>query len=325
MSSADNVAAESMAAEDVAAGYVKSGDLASESTASGSMASGSTASESTAGGNVAAAFAKVKAAGRAALVGYLPAGFPSVAGGIAAITAMIDSGVDLVEVGLPYSDPVLDGPVIQRATERALAAGVRTTDVLRTVEATAGAGVPVLVMTYWNPVERYGTARSAGSATGVDRFARDLAAAGGAGLITPDLIPDEAEEWLAASDAHQLDRIFLVAPSSTEERLAMTARCSRGFLYAAALMGVTGARDRAPEAAPALVARVRAVAGELPVGVGLGVRDGAQAAAIARYADAVIVGSALVSRLLEAPDEAAGRRGLQQLTGELAAALAAGT
>src|SRR5690606_13197123 len=129
---------------------------------------------------------------RAALIGYLPAGFPSVAGGIAAIRAMIESGVDAVEVGAPYSDPVMDGPVIQRATERALAAGYRTADLLRTVEAVAGAGVPVLVMTYWNPVVRYGVAA----------FARDLAAAGGAGLITPDLLPDEAADWLAASDQH---------------------------------------------------------------------------------------------------------------------------
>ncbi|MBX6722127.1 MAG: tryptophan synthase subunit alpha, partial [Dactylosporangium sp.] len=135
---------------------------------------------------VGAAFAKARAQGRPALIGYLTAGFPTVAGGIAAIRAMIDAGVDAVEVGLPYSDPVMDGPVIQRASQRALEAGVRTRDVLATVEAVASAGVPVLVMTYWNPVERYG----------VQAFARDLAAAGGAGLITPDLIPDEAAEWL---------------------------------------------------------------------------------------------------------------------------------
>lgn len=258
--------------------------------------------------SVSVAFEKARAEGRAALVGYLPAGFPSVAGGIAAIRAMIGAGADVVEVGLPYSDPVIDGPVIQRATERALAAGVRTADVLRTVEAVAGAGASVLVMTYWAPVERYG----------VDRFARDLAAAGGAGLITPDLIPDEAHEWLAAAEAHDLDRVFLVAPSSTDARLAMTLAHCRGFVYAAALMGVTGARDQLSEAAPALVARVRQAAPGLPVGVGLGVRDGAQAAAVAGYADAVIVGSALVSQVLDAPDEAAGRAGVEALTAELA-------
>jgi len=171
------------------------------------------------------------AQGRPALVGYLPAGFPTVAGGIEAITAAIDAGVDVFEIGLPYSDPVMDGPVIQRATETALARGVRTRDVLATVEAVSGLGVPVLVMTYWNPVDRYG----------VDAFARDLAAAGGAGLITPDLIPDEAEEWLAASDEHKLDRVFLVSPSSTDDR---SARCI-GSRYDAARTPSTNAIRRA--------------------------------------------------------------------------------
>jgi tryptophan synthase alpha chain len=243
---------------------------------------------------VTTAFEKARAEGRAALVGYLPAGFPTVAGGISAVKAMIESGVGLVEIGLPYSDPVMDGPVIQRATEQALAGGVRTRDVLATVEAVAGAGVPVLVMTYWNPVEKYG----------VDLFARDLAAAGGAGLITPDLIPDEAQEWLAASDAHHLDRIFLVSPSSTDERIAMTVAHCRGFVYATAVMGVTGARDTTSSAAPTLVARVKAAAGHLPVGVGLGVRSGAQAAEVGAYADGVIVGSALVSALADGGEPA---------------------
>jgi tryptophan synthase alpha chain len=259
--------------------------------------------------SVATAFGKARAEGRATLVGYLPAGFPTVAGAISAIRAMVETGVDVVEVGLPYSDPVMDGPVIQRASEVARSGGFRTADLLHTVESVAGAGAPVLVMTYWAPVERYG----------VDAFARDLAAAGGAGLITPDLIPEEAGPWLAASDAHGLDRVFLVAPSSTDARLAMTVACCRGFVYAAALMGVTGAREQVSQAAPELVARVRAVAGELPVGVGLGVRDGNQAAAVAGYADAVIVGSALVSRLLEAPDAATGLSALRDLTADLAA------
>src|SRR5690554_4980440 len=148
--------------------------------------------------------------------------------------AMVDAGVDLVEVGLPYSDPVMDGPVIQRAVQAALDAGTRTADVLRTVEAVAATGAPVMVMTYWNPVERYG----------VQRFARDLSAAGGAGLITPDLLPDEAEEWLAAAEAHDLDRVFLVSPSSTDQRLAMTLAHCRGFVYATAVMGVTGTREQ---------------------------------------------------------------------------------
>ncbi len=255
------------------------------------------------------AFDKARADGRAALVGYLPAGFPTVAGAITAVQALADSGVDLVEVGFPYSDPVMDGPVIQRASEIALAGRVRPADVLATVAAVAERGLPALVMTYWNPVERYG----AGA------FARDLAAAGGCGLITPDLIPEEAGEWIAAADAHGLDRVFLVAPSSRDERIARTVAGCRGFVYATSLMGVTGAREAVSAAAPALVTRVRAVAGSLPVGVGLGVRSRAHAAEVATYADGVIVGSALVSCLLDAPDLAGGVRALRALTAELAA------
>jgi tryptophan synthase alpha chain len=220
---------------------------------------------------------------------------------------MIEGGVDLVEVGLPYSDPVMDGPTIQRAAERALASGARTSDTLRVVEAAAATGVPVLVMTYWNPVERYG----------VPAFARDLAAAGGSGLITPDLVPEEAGEWIPAADERGLDRVFLVAPSSTDRRLASTAAACRGFVYATSVMGVTGARDATSALAPGLVARVRQVS-DIPVGVGLGVRDRDQASVVAAFADAVIVGSAFVSRLLDAPDAAAGVEAVRILAGELA-------
>jgi tryptophan synthase alpha chain len=259
--------------------------------------------------SVGVAFDKARAEGRALLVGCMPAGFPTVGGSVAAMRAMVESGVDVIEVELPYSDPVMDGPVIQRASDIALAGGVRTADSLRIVEAVAESGAPVVMMTYWNPVERYG----------VDAFARDLAAAGGVGLITPDLIPDEADAWLASSDAHGLDRVFLVAPSSTEARVAMTVRHCRGFVYATSVMGVTGARERTSDAAPALVGRVRAVDPRIPVAVGLGVRDGAQAAAVGAYADGVIVGSALVRCLLDAPDEGAGLTALRELSADLAA------
>jgi tryptophan synthase alpha chain len=244
---------------------------------------------------------------RPQLVGYLPTGFPSVPGAIDAIKAMVDAGVDIVEIGMPYSDPVIDGPVIQAASQAALDRGVRTADVMRTVEAVAATGVPTLVMTYWNPVLRYG----------VDRFATDLANAGGAGLITPDLIPDEAADWLAAADKHNLDKVFLVAPSSTDARIASTVAVCRGFVYATSVMGVTGARARTSDAAPTLVARVREVT-DLPVGVGLGVSNGEQAADVATFADAVIVGSALVRCLLDADDDAAGVRALVALTKDLA-------
>ncbi|KGM14343.1 tryptophan synthase subunit alpha [Cellulomonas bogoriensis] len=250
---------------------------------------------------------QLRAEGRAALVGYLPVGFPDVAGSVAAARRMVAEGVDVVELGLPYSDPVMDGAVIQKAVEHALAGGVRVSDTLRAVEAVAAVGAPVLVMTYWNPVVRYG----------VERFARDLAAAGGAGLITPDLIPDEAGDWLEASDAHDLDRVFLVAPSSTPERLAFTADATRGFVYAASTMGVTGTRATVGSDAERLVTDTRA-AGAERVCVGLGVRDGQQAEEVARFADGVIVGSALVRELVEADTAAAGLDGLARVTADLA-------
>ncbi len=254
------------------------------------------------------AFAGGRSEGRGLLIGYLPAGFPTVEGAVTALRLMVAAGVDVIEVGLPYTDPLIDGPTIQTAVDRALAGGVRTRDVLSTVEAVAASGVPIVVMTYWNPVDAYG----------VERFARDLKAAGGAGLITPDLIPDEAAEWLAASDAVGLDRIFLVAPSSTDERIAMTARHCRGFVYATSVMGVTGVRQATSRRAPELVARVRATT-DLPVGVGLGVSNGAQAAEVAGFADAVIVGSAFVRCLLDPPAGGDGLRALSELTHDLAA------
>jgi len=255
------------------------------------------------------AFATARAEGRAALVGYLPAGFPDVAGGIEALTAMVEAGCDVIEVGVPYSDPVMDGPTIQAAAQQALDRGVRTRDVLRTVEAVAATGVPTVVMTYWNPVERYG----------VSRWAADLAAAGGAGMITPDLTPDSGGEWIAAADEHGLDKVFLVAPSSTDDRVAMTVAACRGFVYATAVMGVTGARTTTSDLAGPLVARTKATT-DLPVCVGLGVSTGDQAAEVASYADGVIVGSAFVRTLLDHPDDrAAGLRALSALTEDLAA------
>jgi len=202
----------------------------------------------------------------------------------------------------------MDGPTIQAAAHQALEGGVRTADVLRIVEAVAATGTPTVVMTYWNPVERYG----------VDRFARDLAAAGGAGLITPDLTPDSGPEWIAAADAHDLDKVFLIAPSSTDERLAMTTAACRGFVYATAVMGVTGARESTSDLAGPLVKRAREVT-DLPIGVGLGVSNGDQAAEVASYADAVIVGSAFVRTLLDAQgDRAVGLAALRRLAEDLA-------
>jgi tryptophan synthase alpha chain len=254
------------------------------------------------------ALAKAHADNRAALIGYLPVGYPSVDVSIEAMRALVDGGVDVVEVGIPYSDPVMDGPTIQRATEHAVRSGVGLREALQAVAAVAEAGAAAVTMGYWNQVERYG----------VDRFAADLRAAGGSGAITPDLIPEEAGEWMRAADEHGLDRVFLVAPSSTDRRIASTAGASRGFVYATAVMGVTGARDSVGDAAATLVGRVRALAPGIPVCVGLGVSTGEQAAQVAGFADGVIVGSALVRCLLDAPD-ATGVAAVRRLAEELAA------
>ncbi|MGJ3509791.1 tryptophan synthase subunit alpha [Enemella sp. A6] len=242
------------------------------------------------------AIAAAKAEGRAAFIGYLPVGYPTVELSVAAMTMLArgqhSAGADIVEIGIPYSDPMLDGPVIQRAGNDALRGGVRTRDVFTAAEAVATAGAVPVTMTYWNLVEQYG----------VDAFARDFANAGGAGLITPDLTPDEAEEWLAASEKYDLERIFLVAPSSTDERIISTVEHCRGWVYATAVMGVTGTRTSTSAAGEELVARLRALTPDVLVGLGLGVSDGDQAATVAGYADAVIVGSALVKTLLAAVD-----------------------
>lgn len=267
----------------------------------------------TASRSVADVIAAARAQGRAALVGYLPVGFPDVDTSVAACRALVEGGADIVEVGVPYSDPLMDGPAIQHAVEVALERGARPRDAFKAVAGVADAGGRAVVMTYWNPVDRYG----------VERFAADLADAGGSGLITPDLIPDEADEWMAAADKHDLDRIFLVAPSSTDERLVSTTRACRGFVYAASTMGVTGTRGTVGSAAEGLVARTRAVT-DVPVCVGLGVSDRAQAAQVAGFADGVIVGSALVKALAAAATPGQGVDAVRALTAELAAGVREG-
>ncbi|WP_299057619.1 tryptophan synthase subunit alpha [uncultured Nocardioides sp.] len=261
----------------------------------------------TTGRTMADAFATAHAEDRAVLLGFLPAGFPDVETSVRAMTAMVEAGVDAIEVGLPYTDPVLDGPVIQAAAQQALDGGCRTAEVLQIVQEVAATGAPTLVMTYWNPV----------LAHGVERFADGLVAGGGAGLITPDLTPDHGADWIAAADERGLDKVFLVAPSSTDARVATTAQACRGFVYAAAVMGVTGARTTTSSLAGPLVARTRA-ATDTPVGVGLGVSNGDQAAEVASYADAVIVGSAFVRCLLDAPDTESGLAALRDTAADLA-------
>lgn len=252
--------------------------------------------------------AGARAEGRAALIAYLPAGFPTVDGGIDAVKAVFDGGADVVEVGLPHSDPVLDGPVIQTADDIALRGGVRIADVMRTVrEAHLATGKPVLVMTYWNPIDRYG----------VERFTAELAAAGGAGCILPDLPVQESALWRENAAKHGLATVFVVAPSSKDARLAEITDAGSGFVYAASLMGVTGTRESVGEQAQDLVRRTRATT-DLPVCVGLGVSNAVQAAEVAGFADGVIVGSAFVKLMLDAEDAGAGLVAVRSLARELA-------
>lgn len=256
--------------------------------------------------SVATRIAERKAAGSGALIGYLPVGYPDLATSIEAAVALVENGVDVLELGLPYSDPVMDGTVIQEATQHALANGFRLSHGFEAVAAiTARVDAPVLVMTYWNPVVQYG----------VDRFADDLKAVGGAGLITPDLIPDEAGDWLAASERTGLDRVFLAAPSSSDARLARAVEVSRGFVYAVSTMGITGARSDVDAAARSLISRLRD-AGATSACVGVGISTPEQVREVLGYADGAIVGSLLVKALADGGVEAVART---------ASALAAGT
>ncbi len=257
---------------------------------------------------VSTAFEKAAAENRAALIGYLPAGFPDKDTAIRAALAMAQSGADIIEVGLPYSDPLMDGPVIADAVYRSLAGGTRVKDVLDTVEAISNAGTAALVMTYWNPVDHYG----------VDAFARDLAGAGGSGLITPDLTPEESGSWPQVSDSHGLDRVYLVAPSSPEARIAAITSLCRGFVYAASLMGITGTRNAVSSSAAGLVQRTREHT-SLPVAVGLGVSTPEQAAQVATFADGVIVGSAFVRGMAAASTSADAVAAVRELAEGLAA------
>lgn len=235
----------------------------------------------------AAAITAARQAGRAAFIGYLPFGYPSMRESIEAAVALAEAGADVIEMGPPYTDPVMDGPVIQQATNAALAKGFQVADIFPAVrEITERTGVALLVMSYWNLVLQYG----------VERFAADLQAAGGAGLITPDITPDNAEEWLAAAGKYDLDRVFLAAQTSSPERLRMISQASRGFVYAVSTMGITGQRDTLDAAAQELVARIKA-AGAENVCVGIGVSTAEHVAKVATYADGAIVGTVLVKAL----------------------------
>ena len=243
--------------------------------------------------------------GESALIGYFPAGYPTVEASVEACVAMCESGIDILELGIPYSDPVMDGLVIQVATEEALTNGFKLSmffDLLK--EITSRVSTPVLVMSYWNPIMQYG----------VERFARDLKAAGGAGLITPDLIPDEAADWLNISDELELDRVFMATPSSSQARLDQVARLSRGFIYAVSTMGITGAREDLDAKARGVVSGVKSTATKVPVCVGIGISTAEQVSEVNTYADGAIVGSVFIKAYRDGGVEEL-KRAVKQLKG----------
>jgi tryptophan synthase alpha chain len=251
-------------------------------------------------------FTKVRSENRAALIAYIPAGFPTQEGCKKVIQAFIDGGVDAIEIGFPYSDPVMDGPTIQAAADRALSQGTGAAEVFDALKCATDSGVPAVVMTYWNPIEKYG----------VEKFAQAIHDNGGSGVITPDLTIEESAQWKTAVEKTEINPIYVVAPSTTDTRLGqVTSRCG-GFIYAASLMGVTGTRTSVSSGAADLVARIRK-SSDTPVAVGLGVSTREQAKGVAAYADGVIVGSAFINKLLEAPDEESGLRAVQELASEL--------
>jgi tryptophan synthase alpha chain len=238
------------------------------------------------------------------LIGYFPIGYPTIDDSIEAAVAMCESGVDVLELGIPYSDPVMDGLVIQKATEEALENGFRLADAFDAIrKITSRVQAPVLVMTYWNPVLAYG----------VERFASDLADSGAAGAITPDLIPDEAAKWIAATDAHDLDRVFLATPSSSDSRVGNACSSSRGFVYAVSTMGITGAREDLDSQAKAVVSKVRANSPESVTAVGIGISTEDQVRQVNSYADGAIVGSSFIAAYASS-----GLSGLIAKVGELA-------
>jgi tryptophan synthase alpha chain len=252
-------------------------------------------------------FTKAKSENRAVLIAYLPAGFPSLDGSIQIINEMFKNGVDVIEVGVPYSDPLMDGPVIQEAVDIALNHKTGIKEVMHVVKKVSENNKPVLTMSYWSPIEKWG----------IKKYVEEFKNSGGNGVITPDLPPDESDEWIDETDKQHVDRIFVVAPSTSEERLKLVSSKVTGFVYAASLMGVTGTRNQISQSAETLVTRLRKVT-DLPVAVGLGVSTPEQAKQVAKYADGVIVGSAFIKLILQTKDLSKSVGAIGQLAKDLA-------
>ncbi len=245
---------------------------------------------------IAATFARLQAQGRKALIPYVTAGFPFADGTPDLMRAMVSAGADVIELGVPFSDPMADGPVIQKAGEKALAQGVGMAQVLAMVALfrMSDTSTPVVLMGYANPVERYDIKHGKGA------FIRDCAAAGVDGLLIVDYPPEECEQFAADLRAHGLDLIFLLAPTSTDARMAQVARVASGYVYYVSLKGVTGAGHLDTGAVEDMLPRIRQHV-KVPVGVGFGIRDAETARAIGRVADAVVIGTKLIQVIEHEP------------------------
>lgn len=260
--------------------------------------------------HLAQAFAKAKSENRALLLGYIPAGFPTKAGCAEIISAMAEGGVDAIEIGFPYSDPVMDGPIIQSAANIALQNKTNMDDLLELAAHAKASGTIALAMTYWNPIEKYGVAK----------FANNAAAAGISAVITPDLTIEESSEWEKYTNEVGLGRTYVVAPSSSPARLSEVAQKCSGFIYAASLMGVTGVRSEISHLAEKLVSDLRKISNQ-NICVGLGVSNQAQVKEISQYADGVIVGSAFIRAILEAENITSAVQSVKNLAKELSSGL----
>jgi tryptophan synthase alpha chain len=255
-------------------------------------------------------FANTKKENRAALIAYLPAGFPTKEQSEEVLKVILRNGADMVEVGLPYSDPLMDGPTIQQAVDISLNNSTSIDDCFELVKNLSTEQKPVLIMSYYSPIEKYG----------VDKFIANFSTAQGAGVITPDLTIEEGADWISGTNEKSIARVFVVAPSSTDKRLGQVLAQVTGFVYAASLMGVTGTREQISNQAEELVSRLRAQT-ELPVAVGLGISTPEQAATISQFADGVIVGSAFVKILLDNSDFSQALSEIAELTKQLRVAV----